>query len=205
MAKKKSPAAPRDPATRAVEAAISKIEAAYRSGRKSLRKHGQQLRGRKDRPILKLAEKQGVSRSYVDNSRRFAGVFTRQELQQVFRECRKERFPLGITLIYRSMAIRDRERRAVLLSRVIRERWTQDRLDIEIRKLPGSRSFRGRPRNVPTSSAEVRPQLVSRVTPIKNWMYDVKTQNEGQLESGLLSKIKKAVSVLSELVVAASK
>jgi hypothetical protein len=211
MAKKKTPAAAPDPAkmereyrNSTVEKAIAKIEEAYKRGQESHDEHGTRLHGRRDKPVPQFAAERGLRRSAVDSARLFARIFTRQDLKAIYRSCREHEFPLGITLVYRTTAIENRTERMKLLNRVIRERWTQKRLGIEVRRLSGSESFKGRPQILPKTSAEAKMQILSRLKPMLNWLEALNSPEKSQIMRGLRPEFDKAVKALHVLVKAAS-
>lgn len=211
MAKKKTPAAAPDPAkmereyrSSTVETAIAKIAEAYELGKKSRARHGTRLHGRRDKPVPRFAARRGLRRSTVDSARLFARVFTLQDLKAIYRSCREHEFPLGITLVYRTTAIEKRTERMKLLNRAIRERWTQKRLGIEVRRLSGSKPFEGRPQKLPKTSAEAKMEIISRLKPILNWLKVMNSSEKRQLVHELRPELDKAVKALRVLVEAVS-
>jgi hypothetical protein len=188
----------------AVETAIKKIEAAYRLGLKSIEKHGESLQSKRNGIIPAFATEKGLRRDTVERARQFARVFTKTDLRQICRECRKHNFPLGVTLIYRVLPLRDADRRMQLLRQAIRKRWTQRRMIAEIHTRTGAKTRSGRPRALPKNSAEACLAIVSRIVPVLRWLEELKSSKEAQLGANLRGKIDKAVIALEALVKAAS-
>lgn len=187
-----------------VESAVKKIMAAHKRGQSSIKRHGEWLHTKANKIIPTIAAERGYRRHSVERARQFARVFTQADVRQICRECREHGFPLGVTLIYRSLFLGDSDKCMQLLRRAIRGKWTQRRMNAELHDRPGAISHTGRPRALPKSQTEARQQIVSRFGPGVRWLKELKSSMDGQLGASLRRKIDTAVIALEALVEAAS-
>jgi hypothetical protein len=184
-----------------VEDAIKKIERAHSLGLSSNAKHGERLYEKRD-VMVKFAAKLGLRRDAVERARQFAREFSKKEVYEICKLCRKHNFPLGVTLILRTFAVKNRKKRMALIGRVIREGWTQARLSAEIRDIPGALHHKGRGRSLPDSREEARQQIVTRLGPNLRWLNDLISKREEHV-GGLKKQINATIASLEALVKAA--
>ena len=188
----------------AVELAINNIEATYELGLESIKKHGETLHSNPNRIIRAFAAGMGYRRDTVERARQFARMFTPKDVRQICAECKKQNFPLGVSLICRAMPLGNSKKCMRLLRRAIRERWTHRRLVAEVRARSNAVTRSGRPRVLPKGPNKASQAIVIRVVPVLRWLEDVKSSLDGKLDDNLLGKISKAVVALDALVDAAS-
>lgn len=188
----------------AVELAINNIEATYELGLESIKKHGETLHSKPNRIIRAFAAGMGYRRDTVERARQFARMFTPKDVRQICDECKRQNFPLGVSLICRTMPLGDSKKCMQLLRRAIRERWAHRRLASEIHKRSGAPTRSGRPRALPKNATEASQAIVIRIVPVMRWLEDVKSSLDGKLDGHLLAKINKSVGALNALVDAAS-
>ena len=123
-----------------VEAALKRLTAFHEEGRRSLRVHGKQMGHGQMRDA---SGGNHTKREHLINARRFAGPggYTKQELAQLFRQCRDAKYPLGRSLMVRLLTVKPRSRRMRIQRQMIDEAWSRNRLNAEI-----NATFHGRGR-----------------------------------------------------------
>ena len=127
-----------------VEQAIAAFRQAYREGEKIAERVDRE--GRYGRGIVQdEARVRGINEDAVRKLRQFARSYTEKELDELCQCCRKHGRALGVSFVAKFVTIpRERKQRKKFQEEVIRERWSQGRIDKEIRVRFGRRRQGGK-------------------------------------------------------------
>ena len=185
-----------------IENAITKLRGFHELGRRSLKKHGKTLYEKGDGRVVTFAAGLGQGRNYVERARQFARVFSKADVDRICTECREHQYPLGVTLVSRSLAVAPPETPLKLLLRAIREKWTQKRLFAEVSQHSESAARPGRPHLRLKNRAALREQIIFRIGPQLKWLQDAKNSKAAVLK-GFQPQIESAIRSLQQLVEAA--
>lgn len=157
-----------EPTPSEVQAALRRVRKFYDLGCKSLeRSPGRMMYGM----MRDEASHFGLSEELLRKARQFAEPvegYTRDELNAILAQCRKEGFPLGTTTIIRWITVPKR-RRARIERLTIAEKWNMSRLEQEIAQEFGSRKAGGRRRRIPADSLGVLIQLEGLCDAWRRW------------------------------------
>jgi len=152
----------------AVRRTIQEVRRFHALGRKSLGKYPFPM-PLKTRPVE--AESRGLSPEILRRARRFADPergYTERELDELFELCRKSESPLGLSHIYLLLNV-PKAKRPGLQSQAVGQRWTRERLRLEIRRLLPRHSQGGRRPQQPASSADALQQIVDMCSRWRRW------------------------------------
>lgn len=187
----------------AVEAAIEKLEEYYQMGKDSLTES-------EDRAPY------GTSSELLRKARVFADRYSRDEFDNLVEKCRTHQMPLGRSLVDRLATVHDKRKRGGLETRVIRERWSLNTLNREIRGRFGRRRRYGRKPYTPKDQAEALSELTRLSMKLTRWgeamdLIDdtgrIKGDPENEvvalLPDSVVGKLKAALSAVWELQEAA--
>jgi hypothetical protein len=135
-----------------VPAAMKDLRKTYQRGQKALKEatNGHAVYGQ-----MKEVDDSGGSSQLLRNARLIAKHYTPPKFEQLIKECKKNGFPLGSSLLTRLVTIPKGPERHALQKRLIKEHWSRRQLDVEIAKLMGNQESKaGRKIKAPADQVE---------------------------------------------------
>lgn len=141
-----------------VLAAIADLKAGYKIGRGILKRFGDRAE-HGGHQIDVVAKQCGRSADSLRKLRQFALVYSEAELNALCKLCRDNRRALGISFVYRFVAIKDKRKRAAFQRRAVVEHWGYSRLVRELRATFAHGHRRGRQPQLPDNIDQAAVEL----------------------------------------------
>ena len=118
---------------------------------------------------VKFATRIGMSRDYVDKSRKFASSYTNAEFKELCTLRRPDGMPLRPRHIIGLLRIKDKRQRKRLQRKAAIEGWSTRRVAAEVSKLLGTAGSGGRQAKAPVDVDEALSQIITMTNRWGRW------------------------------------
>jgi hypothetical protein len=159
------------------------------------------------RRIREVGEQLGYGEATARNWKRFADLYSQEELNSLCDLCRDDRRALGLWSVFKFVTIQNHRSRAAFAKEAIAGRWSYTRIERELRcRFPRESRPRGRKPKLPESEGEALLQIAEMSQGFVRWAALVDQEREKTwLPKRVVEDMAQAVAALEALQASASK
>jgi len=144
---------------------------------------------------LELAANHGFQRDTVDKARRFAELYSAEELDELCGQRGPDGSVLGWGHVAQLLRVRNSRSRKALQRKAVKEAWSSRQLSAEISRRFGKKSSGGRKPIAAKSSGDVRHQILTRCEQWDRWQSGIIEILDS--ENGEITSVRKELASVS--------
>lgn len=183
-----------------VQAATKQLREAYEVGVRILKKA--KTRGKYGKhQVREVAEKHGFGEEAGRNLRRFADLYSEEDLADLCKLCRDHRRALGLWSAFKFTTIPDRPSREAFAKEAIAGHWSHTRIERELRhRFHRESTKRGRKPRLPESQGEALVQIAELSNGLVRWAAQLgRERGTGWLPKRVETDLAQTVETLTSL------